>query len=266
MKNNSEKRTTSGIKKKVLTGFILIGLILFLSSVIAIFEYLRMTQSVSDLIDRNTTKVNTAKQLIKICDDFNLLLLEKMNDTDAAFFSESDLRRSFYKELDALPASYSPTEATHRIDSVRVSFDLYLSVVQEIDSVWSEDFDIRREWYINRLLPRFFHLRESVGVISERSGFALEDSYISLKESFYRSIMPGVVAVGVGIVLVILFNLFLNTYLINPMIKINRGVRDYKEYNKGYSVKIESNDDLRELNEGITDLIDENRTLKRNKY
>jgi hypothetical protein len=92
----------------------------------------------------------------------------------------------------------------------------------------------------------------------------LAENYYSLNDRFYRSITPIIVAALVGIILVLLFNYFLNLYLIKPVIKINKGLKSYREYNKGYDVKFDfGRDQMEELNGNIKEIIEENRNLKK---
>jgi hypothetical protein len=72
------------------------------------------------------------------------------------------------------------------------------------------------------------------------------------------------VAAFVGLILVILFNYFINIFFITPVIRINKGLRSYREYNKGYDVKFDNGrDQMQELNENIKEIIEENRSLKK---
>ena len=94
---------------------------------------------------------------------------------------------------------------------------------------------------------------------------ALAENAKELQEGYYRSIMPGIIAVGAGLMLVLLFNYFLNIYFISPIILISKGIKNYREYNKSYSVQLENDDELQDLNSDVKSIIDENRNLKREK-
>ena len=80
---------------------------------------------------------------------------------------------------------------------------------------------------------------------------------------FQRSIIPVVVAVGVGIVLVLLLMFFIISYYVNPLNRMLQGLDDYRTMGRRYGYAFEGDDQLEELNEGITELAEENRQLRR---
>ncbi|MPN49736.1 hypothetical protein SDC9_197358 [bioreactor metagenome] len=77
--------------------------------------------------------------------------------------------------------------------------------------------------------------------------------------------MPGIIAVGAGVLLVILFNYFLNLYFISPIILISRGIKNFREYRKSYNVQFDNDDELQDLNTEVKSIIDENKNLKKAK-
>ena len=82
-------------------------------------------------------------------------------------------------------------------------------------------------------------------------------------QGFYRSIIPVVVAVAVGILLVIMLMFFIISYYVNPLNKMLSGLDDYQASGRRYSYTFDGDDQLVELNEGITDLTEENRQYRR---
>ncbi|HPS95494.1 MAG TPA: hypothetical protein PK115_02770, partial [Bacteroidales bacterium] len=94
---------------------------------------------------------------------------------------------------------------------------------------------------------------------------ALAKNTAGLQEGFYRSIMPGIIAVAAGIILVLLFNYFINLYFISPILLISRGLKSYKEFNKSYTVQFDNDDELQDLNEEVRSLIEEHKTLKKHR-
>ena len=77
--------------------------------------------------------------------------------------------------------------------------------------------------------------------------------------------MPGVVAVSTGMILIFLFNYFINLYFISPLIKISKGIKDFLLYRKTYNYTDIGDDDLRELSQNVKDLIEANRELSKSK-
>ena len=82
--------------------------------------------------------------------------------------------------------------------------------------------------------------------------------------TFYRSITPAIASVVVGLLLVLLFNYFINFYLINPLIRISRGIQGYRSYQKNYNVEVDNNgDELDQLNNNVRDLIEDHKSVQK---
>ena len=78
-----------------------------------------------------------------------------------------------------------------------------------------------------------------------------------------RSIVPGFVAVAVGILLVFLFLFYMLVYYVKPLYRMLGSLDDYLQYRRRYTYTFEGDDQLTELNREITELTEENRQLRR---
>ena len=78
-----------------------------------------------------------------------------------------------------------------------------------------------------------------------------------------RSIIPGIVAVMVGLLLVLMLMFFVLSYYVNPLRKMLAGLSAYRSTDKKYTVRFEGDDELVELNEGISEIAGENQQLRR---
>jgi methyl-accepting chemotaxis protein len=139
--------------------------------------------------------------------------------------------------------------------------------MNDAPTVWEGDYAGRRTWYFTKLHPVYVKLRGYLHQLTLTSQEALAENSLTMTDSFYRSIMPGVVAVCVGIILVFLFYYFANYYFISPMLAIIKGIQGFVQYKKSYTVDINSDDELKDLNDSIKQLVDTNKKLlKQTKY
>ncbi|HNY06279.1 MAG TPA: hypothetical protein PKL23_07515, partial [Candidatus Egerieousia sp.] len=76
------------VKRKIYLGFVVLGFILLLSSVIAIFEFVSMRKSVSKLVTDNIASINTSRMLLEVTDEYNFKLLEGMGVDSLAVLPE----------------------------------------------------------------------------------------------------------------------------------------------------------------------------------
>lgn len=80
---------------------------------------------------------------------------------------------------------------------------------------------------------------------------------------FYRSIIPGVVSVGAGLLLVMLLMYFILVYYVNPLYRMSDGVDNYRATGKRHTYVFDGDDQLANINTGLSELIDDNIELKR---
>lgn len=254
-----------GIKRKVLLGCIVLAIILFFSSLISIFEFTRMNRYVSGVIADNIRSINAARELLSVSEQYNIglmngLVLEGSDHLEAMPIArEEELINSF----ENLSRSFVTPEEQAAADSVLYAYAAYMQVVSEASWVWEHDYSVRQHWFFNRLQPVYLKFRGYMMQLTSVCQDALIESSQDIREGTYRSLMPGLVSVLVGMIMVLLFNYFLNYYLINPLLKVTGGIKGYRYHGRSYDVKLDSDDELDELNEAVGDLVEQNLTFKR---
>ncbi len=252
-----------GIRKKILLGFLVIGIVLLLSGVIAIYEFVRMRDTVHTLVADNIKSINTSNLLLEITDEYNFALLKSMGETGYAVIPDINKDTRFTDYLANAMDRYTEVREQNMADSVVYAYTAYIHVMKEAPMVWQGNYQDRRSWYFDRMYPIYMKLRGYIQKLITLSQTALTENSYNLSDSFYRSLMPCVVAVGVGIVLVLLFVYFINFYFINPILRITRGISNYILYKKSYNVVLENSDELQELNQNVADLVDVNKKLEK---
>ena len=283
------KQRTKSIRSKVRTGFAVLGFVLFFSSIVSLFEYTRMNRVLTQQIEENVNSVNIARDLIMLTEDYNLKVFNIISENQAPAegapgaadgqmappvprrtepsaqnvrFSQEfaqtmeDMRRSFTETTTFKEKNYA--------DSVLLAYTAYMQVLGEARNIDDTEYRTPQEWYFGRLQPFYLKLRDYIQGLTNASQQALIDNSQKVDETFYRSITPAIASVVIGLLVVILFNYFLNFYVINPLIRISKGIQGYRTYNKTYTVDIENKgDELDQLNDNVRNLIEEHKTVVR---
>lgn len=254
-----------GIKRKVMYGCIVMAVILFFSSIISVYEFTRMNRYVSRLIGDNISSINAARELLSVSEQYNVSLLDGLvlsnagSPQDVSLVREEDLAASF----ENLSGSFATPQGQAAADSVRYAYAAYMQVVAEADQMWNQGYEERQHWYFNRLQPVYLKFRGYMMQLTTICQDALIDNSQDIREGTYRSLMPGLVSVLVGLIMVLLFNYFLNYYLIDPLLKVTNGIKGYRYHGRNYAVKLDNDDELEELNEAVGDIIEQNQSFKR---
>ena len=238
-----------------------IAVILVISSIISLMEYRRMSSYVSGLIADNINSINVAQKLSEVTDRYNLDILSVIGDEQALLptFNQEE----FVTRCDSLKKNLTSVSLLPLADSVMYSYAAYMLTTLEFEDVLLSDFIDSRTWYFDRLQPKYNRLRNDIDALSAGMYNDLKKNSETFERGFYRSIIPGLVAVLAGLILVVLLLFFILAYYVRPIYKMLASLRDYRSFGKKYTYNFEGDDQLSELNSGISDLAGENQQLRK---
>ena len=248
--------------KKVLYSLGSLAAILLLSGVISIIEYRRMSDYVSELIAANIKSINLAQKLSDITEEYNHQMLSVVVQNDISLMPEFDLDY-FMAQSDSLKNSFTSQNALPMVDSVEVSFDAFMKTSMKFDEVFLADSVDTGEWFFGTLQPRYSKFRHDINVLNESIYEDLQNNSADFDAGFYRSIIPGVVSVAAGLILIFLLLYFIMVNYVNPIYRISDGIDAYKATGRLFKYNYDGDDQLGNINSGVSDLIDENYELRR---
>lgn len=255
-----EIKLTMGAKLSL--ALLSIAAILLLSSVISVLEYRRMSNYVSDLIAANINSINISQKLANASDSYNLQILAAIGEGSAQLSFDDD-HNTFMSQYDSLITTFNSKESIAMADSVVYSYTAYMLTALELQKVIVSDFIDSRAWYFDRLQPKYRRLKSDIERLNDQIYVELRENSETFQDSFYRSIMPGVVSIGAGLLLVLLLLVFIIVYYVRPLKKMLVGIESYQACGRNYGYVFEGDDELSDLNEGLKDLVEENIELKR---
>lgn len=250
------------LRAKLVLSLLSIVAILLVSSVISVMEYSRMSNYVSELIADDISSINVANRLADMSNTYNLEILETIGEGFSGRLPDFD-DEYFKTNCSRLRMSHTINQAYPMADSVMYSYAAYMLTSLELESVVQSDFIDNRAWYFGRLQPRFERLQSDIDNLTTAIYEDLQKNSATFDRGFYRSIIPGIVAVGVGLMLVLMLMFFILSYYVNPLYRMLDGLSAYRSNDKKYTVTFEGDDQLVELNEGISELANENQQLRR---
>ena len=259
LKQNRERRPS--IRKKVLLSLGSLAAILLLSGVIAIMEYRRMSDYVSDLIAANIKSLNLSERLSDITQEYNHQMLSVVVMNDISIMPKFDLE-DFMAQSDSLRNSFTSQTALPMVDTVVTSFDRFMKTSLMFDKVFLADTVNTGEWFFGTLQPCYNKFRRDMGVLNEAIYNELQTNSADFYAGFYRSIIPGVVSVGAGLLLILLLMYFTMANYVRPIYKIADGISAYRTFGRRYNYTFDGDDQLAQINEGVTELVEDNMELK----
>ena len=259
-RRNREKRPSMRVRLVRALGSI--AAVLLLSGIISILEYRRMSDYVSELIASNIESINLSQRLSDITREYDQQMLAVVVTNDIAIMPNFDLE-DFTAQADSLKASVKSHLGIEMVDSVVVSFDAFMRTSMEFDEVFLADSVNTGEWFFGTLQPRYNEFRDDINVLNESIHEDLQANSANFDAGFYRSIIPGVVSVGAGLLMIFLLLYFIMVNYVNPIYRISAGIDAYKANGRIYNYVFDGDDQLANINTGVSDLTEENHELKR---
>lgn len=250
------------IKMKITLSLSAIAVVLLMSSVISVLEYRHMSNYVSGMIADDIRNIHVAQRLVDAVDTYNLQVLAVIGDDNLSSLPDFD-RTGFLNYCDSLKDGFGAGRVVPMADSVLYAYSAYMLASMELEDVLQSNFIDTRDWYFNRLQPLFGRVRGYLDRLGGEMYAELQQNSENFDSGFYRSIIPGTVAVAVGILLVFLLLFYILVYYVNPMYKMNSSLENFIKYRHRYNYTFDGNDQLSDLNGHITDLTEENRQLRR---
>jgi hypothetical protein len=259
-KRKQDKRPSMRIRLVRALGSI--AAVLLLSGVISILEYRRMSDYVSELIASNIKSINLSQRLSDITQEYDQQMLAVVVTNDISLMPEFDLAH-FTDQADSLKASVKSPMGMEMVDTVVVSFDAFMKTSMRFDEVFLADNVNTGEWFFGTLQPRYNKFRNDIDVLNEAIHKELQNNSADFDAGFYRSIIPGVVSVGAGLLMIFLLLYFIMANYVNPIYRMSDGIDAYRATGRMFVHTFDGDDQLANVNEGLADLIEENTELKR---
>ena len=259
IKNRPENKPS--LRKKVYLSLGALAMMLLLSGVISILEYRRVSTYVSDLISSNINSIVLSQTLSDLTQEHNHKMLSVVVLNDISLMPEFD-DLPFISVADSLRSTFTSQNALPMLDTVVTSFDDFVKTSQKFDQVFLADTVDTGTWFFGTLQPKYNTLIQDLGKLNQLIHEDLKTNSENFDAGFYRSIIPGVVSVGAGLLLICLLLYFTMANYVRPIYKISEGIDNYKHSSRRHTYTMDGDDQLANINNGVTELVEENLELK----
>ena len=241
-----------------------IALVMVVACAITMVMYSRMSNYVSSLIAGDIECINIARSLSNDCNEYHLKVLNVVGDDDiSAEIPVAGHAATFRPRLEELKASVKSERIVPLADSVLSAWDSYMIKTRQLSNVLLSDFIDTRDWFFGSLQPEYERLSQCLDDMSDDIFAGLRRSSATFDRGYYRSVVPGFVAIAVGILLLFWLLFFINVYYVKPLYKMLRSLNEFNDSHRHYTCEFEGDDQLAELNAAIADLTQENEHLRR---
>ena len=252
------------IRTKLRLSIGLIALVMVVACAITMVMYSRMSNYVSSLIAGDIECINIARSLSNDCNEYHLKVLNVVGDDDiSAEIPVADHAVTFRSRIEDLKSRVRSERIAPLADSVLMAWDSYMVKTRELSNVLLSDFIDTRDWFFGSLQPEYEKLSQCLDDMSDDIFAGLRRSSATFDRGYYRSVVPGFVAIAVGILLLFWLLYFIIAYYVKPLNKMLKSLNEFNDSHKHYTCEFDGDDQLSELNSAIRDLTEENNHMRR---
>lgn len=238
------------LRLKILSGFFIIVLMLFLAGLWSITELSALGGTVDKILEENYKSINAANSMIEGLErqDSGILLL---------LLGHWQMGRKILTSGDSLfQAGFNIASNNITISGEKALIDSINSVYSNFKHLWERPIvDTEREgnlsWYSDQSHIAFNKAKALVNQLMRLNSTNMYQTSMVMKSRANRIIMPGIIAMLASVLFTFIFNFMINRYMIAPIANITRGAQQFIEKDTPYEVEIESRDEINDLNNAV---------------
>ena len=243
-----------GIKNKIRLGFITIGILLFLSGIISSLELTRFNRATHNLLSKSQGSIEMSKQMLDAVQEQNSALLLWITDSAHHPLYDSliakgnpDFDRAFQT------AQASTLNEPEQLATIDRAFKDYMQVVSQVTD------STQLSWFTDVYKTSYYNLthtiKEFMVLIQQRT----INYTAQLERNAYRASMVGIIALGAGILLIMVFYFMLNNYFVGPILQITKSLKGYVNSRIPFEVSVRTRDEINTLKEYVATLVAANK-------
>jgi hypothetical protein len=251
-----------GLRAKILIGFFILSLMLLIAGVWSIYEVRNTGTSVQRILDDNYRSINAAKMMIEALereDSATLLLLLGNWEGGRNIMDNAD--NSFQEWLQFAEKNITEPDERSIVELIRFRYKIYQGVLQK--PIAGTDKQGNLNWYFQSVHPAFLDVRSSVEKLMTVNDRVMYETGSDLQSRANRAVMPGIVAIVAAVFFSLMFNYFVNYYMVGPIIKTTRAIENFVRRGKPFDVKVETNDEIEDLVSAVYSLTSQVRTTEK---
>jgi methyl-accepting chemotaxis protein len=241
------------IRTKILLGFLILAVMLAAAGAYSIYELTSLSASVQKLLDDNYKSITASKQMIEALereDSGILLLLSGKWKEGRSTIVDAD--ENFKHFLAVAGNNVTIPGEKNFIEKIHAAYNVYRSNWDR--PIVGTDYEGNLNWYFEKVHREFNEAKEAVQELMALNDKVMYQTASNLKNRARRAIMPGIVALSSALVFSLVFNFFVNLYIVNPILQLIQSIKNFLRSGQPVKLDIETKDELRDLADSIVNL------------
>jgi methyl-accepting chemotaxis protein len=241
------------IRTKILLGFLILAMMLAIAGAYSVYELTSISTSVQRLLDDNYRSINAAKQMIEALEreDSGILLLlsGKWREGRVTII---DAHKNFENAFHIASNNLTVSGEKNLIDKISAEYRAYRENWDR--AVVGTEYEGNLNWYFEKVHRDFTQVKRTVEDLMTINDSTMYETASVLKNRAQRTVMPGIVAIVTALVFTVIFNFFVNLYIVNPILAIIKSIKSFLLSGAPVKLTIDTRDELYDLAASVMDL------------
>lgn len=239
-----------GIRKKISIAFLCLAIMLAFSGMVSMLELGRLSRYTKELLQSGSTNMSLSKRMLDAAQEANTSILQHIMLGEEAYSHAFAAARDRF--MDALSEAEADGVDMPGVDSARRAWNKYDGLAGRLLEHASMD---EVKLFLETYAGSYLELTSAVKNMIADSQQMLANDAIRIKAKAYRAITPGIISLGVAIVMLLIFAFLIDVYYTSPTVAISRSLRNYLNHKVPFEVKMEGRDEVRQLKDSVDELI-----------
>ena len=234
-------------------GFFLLAVLLFFSGAMSFVELKRLSASTEEVIETRLKNMQLSHIMLDALHRQDMALTQMLISGDPAYGPGMIAGRGKFDE--ALKEAAILVRDIPMVDTIYYACLAYNNIVDKrIAARNLNDGDI--EWFSGDYINAYSNLRAAINIFNASAQDLADSSATQLESDAYRAITPGIITLGIAILIILMFFYFIDFYYIKPVIRITSGLDKYLNFKTPFKVAVEGRDEVARLKEEVEELVE----------
>lgn len=238
------------LRLKILGGFLTLAFMLLIATGWSMFEVQFFGSTLNDMYENNYKSIAASKlmkEALEREDSALLLILLGNDDRGIKILSAAD--SMFTNNFELAKSNITIAGEEQLINSIAAKYDDYK--LQWDIPIHYESNQNKLNWYFENIHKSFLDLMISVDDLTGLNDNELYSTAVQVNDRTRRAIMPGIVALAAMVVFALLFNYFINLYIVTPILEIINRLNLFMKRGAAFDYHINTKDEMSQLTETL---------------
>jgi len=238
------------LRFKILGGFWILAAMLLIASAWSIIEIQSFGSTFQESLENNYKSIYAAqsmKEALEREDSALLLLMMNNNKRGTQILQAADT--SFAVNYDIAHSNITINGEEQILISIAEKYSKYKSLWHFV--INNQRGENELDWYFQNIHSAFLDVMINIDELTKINDNQLYSTALQINQRSKRALMPGVIGLIAAIIFTVLFNYFINLYIVSPVLEITKRIKNFTEKRTPFNYHIDTKDEISKLTETL---------------